>query len=315
MIYLLYGPDTFRARVKLLNIRDKFLTSQPAFNFIHMAASQLVSSDELLRLLGSATLLGGKRLVVLTDLMSLSEATIKEALATAVRQGLPDDLIVVLQENFDFDKRQSLFKLLNRPKTAQFFGLLTGSELFHYAQDRALAKKLNIEASLLRQVLIITGSDLWRLDNELTKLASYACTHPLSPTVVQELVSADLSDNMFALMDAVANRNPAAVNKLFSDLVNRGEDPAGLLPILAFQLRNLILIKHLSAQKLSVSEIIRVTSLHPYVVSNTLKQTNLFSSDWLNTAYQRLVATDWQIKTGALNPADALDQVLVGFAS
>lgn len=315
MIYLLYGPDTFRTRAKLLSIRDKFLTSQPAFNFIHMTASQLVSADGLLRLLNSATLLGGKRLIVITDLMSLGEAEVKEALITTVRQGLPDDLVVILCENFDFDKRQSLFKLLNRPKTAQFFGLLTGSELLRYAQGQASTKKLNIETSLLRQILAITGSDLWRLDNELAKLASYARTHPLSPTVVRELVSADLSDNLFALMDAVASRDPATVNKLFGDLIGRGEDPTGLLPILAFQIRNLILIKHLSAQKLSMGEIIRITSIHPYAVSNTLKRTSLFSTDWLNTAYQRLIATDWQIKTGALNSADALDQMLVSLAS
>lgn len=315
MIYLLYGPDSFRARAKLLSIRDKFLVSQPTFNFVHMAASQLSSADGLLQLLGSATLLGGKRLVALTDLLSLGETAVKEALAAAVRQGLPDDLVMVLCENFDFDKRQSLFKLLNRPKTAQFFGLLVGAELFRYAEGRALTKKLNIDANLLRQVLVITGSDLWRLDNELTKLASYARTHPLSPAVVQELVSANLADNLFALMDAVANRNPGIANRLFSDLVNRGEDPVGLLPILTFQLRNLILIKHLSAQKLSAGEIIRLTGLHPYAVSNTLKQADLFSLNWLNTAYQRLVATDWQIKTGALSPADALDQMLVSFAS
>ncbi len=315
MIYLLYGPDTFRARAKLSSIRDKFLVSQPAFNFIHKSGSEINSADELLRLLESATLLGGKRLVVLTDLMSLGEIEVKDALAKAVKGGLPDDLVIVLQENFDFDKRQSLFKLLNQPKTSQFFGFLTGAELFRFAKELALIKELNIEASLLREVLVITGSDLWRLNNELTKLASYAKTHPLSSTVVWEFVSADLSDNLFALMDAVAHHNPSAVNRLFGDLVNRGEDPAGLLPILSFQIRNLILIKHLSAQKLSSSEIIRVTGLHPYAVSSTLRQVNLFSFDWLNKAYHRLIATDWQIKTGALNSSDALDQMLVSFAS
>jgi DNA polymerase III delta subunit len=116
-------------------------------------------------------------------------------------------------------------------------------------------------------------------------------------------------------MDAVAHHNPATVNRLFGDLVNRGEDPAGLLPILSFQLRNLILIKHLSSQRLSSGEIIRVTGLHPYAVSSTLKQTNLFSVDWLNAAYERLVAIDWQIKTGALDPTSALDQMLVSLAS
>ncbi len=315
MIYLLYGPDTFRARAKLLGIRDKFLASQPSFNFIHINGSEINSADGLLRLLGSATLLGGKRLVVITDLMGLGEAAVKDSLVAAVRGGLPDDLVVVLQENFDFDKRQSLFKLLNQPKTAQFFGILAGTELFRYAKELAEAKKFDIDDGLLREVIVIVGGDLWRLDNELTKLASYAKTTPLSVGVIRELISADLEDNIFALMDAVANHNSAAVNRLFGDLMDRGEDPARLLPVLAFQLRNLILLKNLSTQRLSTGELIRITGLHPYAVSNTLKQIRLFTADQLNNAYQRLIATDWQIKTGALDPADALDQMLVSFAS
>ncbi len=314
MIYLLYGPDTFLIREKLNRIREKFLASQPAFNLTQLNASQLKSADELVALLGGSTLLGGKRLLVLFDLLNSGEDTVKEGLNKAIRQGLPDDLVVILCENLDFDKRQSLFKLLNKPKTAQFFSPLTGSSLLRFAKTLAEKKNLTIDDTHLRQILSITGTDLWRLDNELTKLASYCKTHPLSPIVIQELVTTNLESNLFTLMDAVASHDAALVNKLFNDLLNHGEDPIGLLAILTFQLHNLILIKSLSAKRLSVGEIIRETGLHPYAVSNTLKQTNRFSLDWLNSAYKQLMSVDQQIKTGVMNPADALDQLLVSFS-
>ena len=311
MIFLLYGPDSFRAHAKVVAIRDKFFSSQPSFNLTEVVGSELKTSDEILRIVGSPTLLGGKRLLIITNCLSSAPVNIKDALVTTIKQGLPDDLTILFYESLDFDKRQSLFKLLNQPKTAQYFDLLTGVQLQAYASELARAKSLTIDDLLLRRVVSLVGNDLWRLNSELTKLSAYAVTRPLSVEAVQSLVSANLADNLFALMDAIANHNPAGANRLLAELIQGGEDPIGLMAILAFQLRNLILIKSLSEHGKPVGEIIKLTSLHPYAVSSSLKQTSRFTTDQLVGLYQRLVTLDWKIKRGELMPADALDHFLV----
>lgn len=314
MIYLLYGPDSFRARQKLAAIRAKFLATQPEFNLTYVASHDIASPEALDRLIASSTLLGGKRLVIITDLLATGDSSIKEAFAVWAKRGLPDDVTTILYEGLDFDKRQSLFKLLNQPNTAQHFELLTGTPLLLVARDMAATKQLAIDDELLRRVITFVGSDLWRLDHELTKLAHYAAAQPLTSEVITNLIPASLSDNIFALMDAIAHRDPRAANRLMADLIQRGEDPIGLLAILAFQLRSLILVKSLSEQRKSSADIIKQTGLHPYAVSNSLKQASQFQTTWLIAAYQRLVQMDWKIKTGELASADALDHFLTTLA-
>lgn len=315
MIFLLYGPDSFRAHSKLAEIREKFLGLQPDFNFVQIEGSALRSPEELRQLFVSSTLLGGKRLVVIVDLLSLGEVPIKEEFVRLVKQGLPEDLTVVVYEGLEFDKRQAAFKLLNQPKSAQLFEFLTGDKLLTYAKTLAQTKQLAIDNPLLQRAVNLTNGDLWRLNNELDKLAAYAQDHSLTAEVVQNLVTANLADNIFALMDALANRDPSLANRLLADLVQGGEDPIGLMAILASQFRKLILIKSLAEQRRPLGEIIRETGLHPYAVSSSLKQVNRFSLNWLIAGYQRLVQLDWKIKSGELVPADALDHFLVTAAS
>jgi DNA polymerase III subunit delta len=311
MIFLLYGPDSFRAHQKLAGIREKFLLSQPSFNLAQINITELKSPDELSRLFQSATLLGGKRLVIVSNLLSLGSPVIKEEFVKLAKQNLPEDLTVVVFEGLEFDKRQAGFKLLNQPKTAQCFEVLSGSELLAFAKHLSSKKQLTIDPPLLQRVVSLVGGDLWRLENELNKLSAYSATRPLSSEVVRDLVSANLVDNLFSLMDAVAGRNPSLANRLLADLLQGGEDPIGLIAILSFQFRNLILIKSLVEQRKTSGDIIRQTGLHPYAVSNSIKQAGKFSSAWLIAGYQRLVVLDWKIKSGELAPADALDHFLV----
>jgi len=313
MIYLLYGPDGFRAQAKLAAIREKFLAAHSSFGLTQLTAAEL-SASKLGELLQSSTLLGGKRLIIIHDLLSGSDASVPAALAGIVRKGLPDDLTVVLYETDEFDRRQALFKLLNRPHSAQHFALLKGPALLRQAQELAVRKEIAIPATLLQQVIAVTGSDLWRLDNELAKLAAYALTQPLSEASIKELVTANLANNVFALVDVIAAHDIPATNRLLSDLLQRGEDPVRILAALAFQLRNLIWIKSLTEYHQSPAEIIQKTSLHPYAVTTSLRQLSKITLAWLEAAYQKLVLVDWQIKTGELAPADAADALFVELA-
>jgi DNA polymerase-3 subunit delta len=81
--------------------------------------------------------------------------------------------------------------------------------------------------------------------------------------------------------------------------------------MLARQVRILIQVSELQQQRLTPREMASRLKLHPYVVEKTSAQARNFGLAQLEAAHQRLVETDWSIKTGKVEDALALDMLVV----
>jgi DNA polymerase-3 subunit delta len=81
--------------------------------------------------------------------------------------------------------------------------------------------------------------------------------------------------------------------------------------MLARQVRILIQVSELLAERLAQGEIAARLKLHPYVVEKTATQAHNFNAAQLEAAHQRLVETDWSIKNGDIDEVLALDMLVV----
>ncbi|MFA5010153.1 MAG: DNA polymerase III subunit delta [Patescibacteria group bacterium] len=312
MIHFIFGADTYRVKARLTSLKEEFLTTASDFNFHHQLADELTLAD-LPQLFQGATLLGGNRLVILEDIFSAS-SEIKEALAMRFKAGLPEDLTVVVASHADFDKRQSLYKWLSKSAQVEMFELLAGQPLLDYVTKLTTQHQLTLAPIQLRQLIDLAGNDLWQLDNELAKLAAYSRSHPITDVVISELVARDPQDDIFAIMAALADHQLARANHLVADLIQRGEDPIGILAVLTFQVRTLLRVSTLAQQRKSSAVIVQITGLHPYAVTRSLEQSRQFSFSRLASIYQLLVKLDWKIKQGDLASDDALDWLVATLA-
>jgi len=310
MIYLLYGEDNFRSRARLNALREQFTQQTAIVDVVHTTATAITSAglDDLLR---GVSLFSPHRLVIIEDALG---SEIREQLAVAVKQGLANELTVILYENNSPDKRLILFKLLDKTARVEHFGPLTDAALYDYISALADKYQLTLDTGLARRLVGLTGNDLWRIDRELQKMSAYAKTDPLTETAVVQLVSGNLENDVFGILEALSHRHLAHANQLLADLVECGEDPVSVLAVIAWQLRNLIRISNLSSQGKSASAITRITGLHPYAVASSLKQLPRFSLRWLISAYQLVVRIDWRIKQGDIAPGDAVDWLVTTLA-
>jgi DNA polymerase-3 subunit delta len=87
--------------------------------------------------------------------------------------------------------------------------------------------------------------------------------------------------------------------------------PLYILAMLARQIRILIQAKELGAQGLTRQEMARRLKLHPFVVEKGEAQARNFTMAQLEAAHQRLLQTDWAIKTGEVEDLVALDMLVV----
>ncbi|OGB73589.1 DNA polymerase III subunit delta [candidate division Kazan bacterium RIFCSPHIGHO2_01_FULL_44_14] len=306
MILLLHGEDTYQAKVKLTAIRQKFLSKHPVDNLAMLLGTDLTGYN-LRSVLLAQTLLGGPRLVILSDTLSGASAEVKTALVNLLKSGLPEEVTAIFYETQPFDKRQSLFKLLNQPKQAEEFIPLGGVALRRVVQGLAQKRGVAINPAVLECLLTKTGGNLWRVENELNKLFAYADGQPVTQATVDLLVTDSLETNIFALVTSALGRDLNSAHRIVATSLLAGEDETRLMGAIAYQLRNLIRISDLKTAGVQMSDGARLTQLPPFVVRANWQITARFQRSQLVRAYQRLAHFDWQIKIGAYDPSDALD--------
>jgi len=158
----------------------------------------------------------------------------------------------------------------------------------------------------------LVGNDLRLLDQEIEKLLLYAEGRQVTSQDVQTLVSLARQASIFELVDCVGRRQTDRALHLLHRLLEEGEAPLYLLTMLARQVRILIQVSELRSQGVPPAQVAGRLKLHVYVAEKALAQAQNFSPAQLEAAHQRLVETDWAIKTGKCDEVLALDLLIVG---
>jgi DNA polymerase-3 subunit delta len=159
------------------------------------------------------------------------------------------------------------------------------------------------------------GDDLRLLNQEIEKLLTYAGDRPITEADVRRLVPATTESDIFAMVDALGQRNRQQAVRRLHELLEAGEAPTYILYMITRQFRILTQVKELAGQGLGEATIQSGLGLHPFVVKKALAQARNFSPSQLITIYQRILETDKAIKTGRLEPELALDMLVVELAT
>ncbi len=223
-----------------------------------------------------------------------------------------DPVLKLAQERRKAKKEQEK-KAGKEQETVMAFPLPKEQELVGWIQRRVKDGKGKISGEAAGMLAMLIGRDLRLLDLEIDKLLTYAGgERPVSAEDVRTLVSRARETNIFDLVDCVGRRETARALQWLHYLLEQGEHPLQILTMLARQVRILIQVSELRKQGLVPPEIASQLALHPYVVGKAIDQARKFEIAQLEAAHQRLVETDWAIKTGKMEETLALDLLVVG---
>ncbi|MCX6763315.1 MAG: DNA polymerase III subunit delta [Candidatus Moranbacteria bacterium] len=319
MIIFLYGEDAFRSSQKLKEIKEKFLKSDPAASGLSVCDfGDKAKTEEVINILGTPNLLAPKRLVIIKNLIKNGTDTDQGKILEFIKKNKKDletsrDLVVVFWEGEKIQKNNALGKILMAGK-AQEFEKLSGLKLNQWINKRI--KEIDIKAGIsqpaLDKLVLYAGNDMFLLDNEIQKLASYAGGKTISEEMVELLVKANLDSNIFNTIDALGAKNKREALKLLHRHLGQGEDPFYIFSMFIYQFRNLLKIADYKENSgMGEREIANVSKMHPYVVRKSLGQIQRFSFGQLKKIYAKLLALDVKIKTGKIDIQLALDKFIV----
>ena len=332
MIRLFFGEDTFRAHEAVEELRREV----DAGGGLGGAATEIDGAsarpEELLNASQTMPLLGGQRLIIVRGLLGRFEgkrgARRKKSQDDEQATGalgdwqqvvdslpaLPESTLLVFVDG-KLGARNPMLAEVRKVAEVQQFDELGKGELAGWIMDRAELYGARLEPRATAAMAELIGGDLWTIDSELRKLATYAGDDAVSEDVVRELVSQVREANAFALADAVVEGRAEAAIKLFQQRMADGDSPLRLLALIARQYRLLIQAKELQAQNVRPADIGKRLGIHSFVAQRILQQAPPYSIEQLRAAYARLLEADLSIKRGIYDDETALELLIFELAS
>ncbi len=318
MIIFLSGDDNFRSRAKLNEIRGKFQEKDPAQTGLSIFdLGEEDKNADIVSNFSSGNLFSPKRLIIVKNLISSGNIGKQEEVLGFLKneKGTEDnkDLVIVFWEEKKVPKSNKLSKFLEKKSKSQKFEKLGGKNLEKWILERFQEKNkdINVEKEALDELIILSQGDSWNLANEIDKLVSYLPKGKIKKEDVLKLSSSRFSANIFETIDALGSGNKQKATFLLEQHLGSGEDPFYLFSMFIYQFRNLLQVSDLDRKNFSLSDIIKTTKLHPFVVKKSLSQTRRFSFSDLVKIYRKLSQIDKEAKQGRIDISLAIRKFLV----
>ncbi|OQA04481.1 MAG: DNA polymerase III subunit delta [bacterium ADurb.Bin400] len=314
MHYFLYGEDTYSLRESLHTLEEKYRISQGEdANIIKLAGGKL-TKEGYFNAINSTSFFTEKSFIEVANLqLDSTDQKLKSFIADNLDR-IPESATVVFVEYGLPDKRTALFKKLHQSKHSREYPFLDEHALRSWISQKVSGYQLSIAPAAIVKLQIGVGADLWRMSQEIEKIALYKKSiheELITDRDVDLFVRAEASANIFQFVDAVATKNLRLALISLHTLLEAGENEIYVLTMIIYQYRNMLMVQDQLARGASQQDIPKILAIHPFVAKKTISSLNRYSLEELKAIYQKLAEFDESIKSGKLEPSLALDLLVV----
>jgi len=251
-----------------------------------------------------------KKLVIITN--AFFDADFKEKFLKEAKKFLESGDVILFYEQGEVNKKEKLFKFLKKNAKCQEFEALSGQKLKNWVKKEIEKRKIKINQEALETLCDYVSSDLWRMSNEIDKLASFRRGGAVEIEDVRALVKPRIETDIFKTIDAVSQKNKKYALELLHKHLKKGDSPSYLLTMINYQFRNILIVKDFIERRYPYGAILKKSGLHPFVVKKSYFQSQKFSFSGLKKIYRNIFQADLDIKTGRIGPETALDLLIAG---
>jgi DNA polymerase-3 subunit delta len=220
--------------------------------------------------------------------------------------------IVFLAQGDKLDERKKLVKAAKKQAVVLAFAPLSGEELIQWIAKLAKQHEVTFEPGAAETLISYAGTGLQALSAEVDKLCLFTGHGgTIRRADIESLVARSTEQNVFALVEELANLRLEKALALFYELLKQREEPIKIAALIARQFRIMIQVKELGQQSYSQQQIASQLGLHPYAVKIAGEQARKFEADRLRKILSHLSELDYQMKTGAVDKVLGLELFLL----
>jgi len=314
MIIFLYGKDNFRSRQKLNEIVEHYKKIHKQGLGLKRFGNGLMkknqtSFQDFRDELRTPSLFKKKKLIILIDV--LEDPRFKQEFLEEKKLFKETSDVILFYEGNLPKKTNALFQFLKKKAKSQEFALLKGKMLNDWIKEEFKKNGCQIEDNAKMALLQSVGEDdPYRLYNEIKKLSAFRLNERVKLADVELLVKKKIDADIFKTIDSLASGNKKQAISLFHKHLEKGESPFYLFSMIAFQFRNLLIIKDLVKRGYDFGSVLKKSGLHPFVARKSFFYAKNFEIGQLKKIYQKLFEIDLEMKKGQIAPETALDVMI-----
>lgn len=308
MIIFLYGKDTYRARAKMREIEKRYRRIHAEnLDLIRVNASEVSFQDFLDQALQTSIFVK-KKLVFLEDVFLTTDFE-KKFLKKIEEFAKLENIILVLFQAGEISKKNKLFLALEKYAECQEFQVLKGESLKKQLIKKARENGLEFSDVLLQRLIDSFGNDLWKLSNEIDKIAAFLRNKPQKRVRLEDieyLCSVSPEVDIFKTIGYLGRKNKKIALELLEQHLKNGDNPFYLLSMVNYQFKNLLATKDFIMRGKSLSQLLALRGLPSFALKKYWLQAEKFSLKELKKICQQIFEADLDIKTGKAKPEEEL---------
>jgi len=317
MFIFLYGEDTYRLRQKLKEIVDyyqKIHRTGLNLKFYDALASTFQDFKDAFQ---QSPMFQEKKLIVLENIF-LNQKFKEELLKEKDNFEKPQNVVVVVCQEGKVKENDKLLSFLKQNGKSQKFDLLDKYKLKNWLRKEFVKEGIKAEEGVFEKLIEFVGNDLWRMSNEIKKLANYkkSISEKIEKKDIELLVKSRTETDIFRTIEALAKKEKKKALGLIEEHLEKGDSPLYLLSMINYQFRNLLLLKSRYQEGESIgfsriSTLAKQLDMPFFVVKKSISLMGNFSFEELKKAYQKIFQADFNIKTGKVLPEEGIKMLVI----
>lgn len=314
-LYVFYGTETFLIQEKVDKLIKKLIPLEERdlnviyFDLTTIPIEEIVQEAEILPFASEHKLIIVKNSLLFTGRKGYKSVEHDvNSLETYLDNPVDYSTIIFWVPYNKLDERRKIVKKIKKKGTVQVFEQLSDYTLIEWVKKTAENHDAIINEDAAKLLIQIVGKDLQMLNQEINKMAIYVESKgTINIDVVNALTVRKLEDNIFMLIELVANLEFDRAFQMFYDLMKNKEEPIKMVALFARQFRLMLHAKEFQRIGYSERQIAEQLRAHPYAIKIALQQSRRFSEEHLKEIMNKLSNVDYQIKSGQMEKVLVLE--------
>lgn len=319
-VYVLYGKDRYRMGQFIDALANIMFTADEKEMGISKFDTSETALEEAVLEAETPPFFVNRKLVLIRDNVVMAAGGKENAklehrpdtLLKYMESPMESSVIVFAVQADKLDERRKLVKSLKDRNSAIAFAEMDMPELRRWLMKRASEQKRTLTDDAADLLIARVGMGSGALAQELDKLCLHAGEDGcIDADSVSLLTVASLEEDVFALVDAIAELRIDRALTLYRNLLVKKEEPIKIAALIARQLRIMLQIKELEQHHYSPQQMAGQLGLHPYAVKLAAEKGRKFPAARLGKLLAALADLDYAMKTGGIEKTLGLELYLL----
>lgn len=312
LLYL-YGEEQFLLARSLKRLLDAAIPEDARDFNLTVFHPREFAAEKLLDTVRTYPVFSARRVVVVRDAHQLAAAEL-DGLQSYLLDPLPESLLVFCAEKID--ARRKFFVDFKKHGELIEFKKLYDNQMPAAIRDLARQEGITLTDAALALFCRRVDASLQDAHAELGKLAIFLGESRLADVAdVEAVVIGTRQESVFALNDAIGDRQGLRAVELVGRLLDEGTPALVVLSMMVRHMRNLGKIREMVAQKRAKAEIAKGAGVNPYFLDGLIRQSRNFPAERMRKIFELLLATDMALKSAGAHPEALLEKVVLSICT